>query len=149
MLNRGIAMEQWCESTGKRVFRMAGPRFAALATWPAQWSNQSNPTDEGRTMRNSLILLLTILGLARTHAQPINIVVPGTSDPWLAGMPDGTMASGSDVAPAQSPILVTGLSLMPGKAAFFPGYRRSSQRQRNRNSLPAGRRAHSKPRHWS
>jgi len=47
--------------------------------------------------------------------------VPGTSDPWLAGMPAGTTASfnpGSgepaDVAPAQSPVLVTSISITPG-----------------------------------
>ncbi|MGD1277195.1 MAG: PEP-CTERM sorting domain-containing protein [Tepidisphaeraceae bacterium] len=34
------------------------------------------------------------------------IVVPGTSDPYLAGMPDGSTASYDDVAPAQSPVLV-------------------------------------------
>ena len=49
------------------------------------------------------------------------ITVPGTSDPWLAGMPDGSSASfnpGSgepaDFAPAQSPVLVTGIGIVPG-----------------------------------
>jgi len=37
------------------------------------------------------------------------IDVPGTSNPWLAGMPDGTTAHRDDIAPDQSPVLVTGL----------------------------------------
>jgi hypothetical protein len=36
-----------------------------------------------------------------------DFLVPGTSNPWLAGMPDGTTAYGDDVAPAQSPVLVS------------------------------------------
>jgi hypothetical protein len=54
-------------------------------------------------------------------AQGITVNVPGTSDPWLAGMPNGSTASynpGSgepgDVAPAQSPVLVNGISIVPG-----------------------------------
>jgi hypothetical protein len=45
------------------------------------------------------------------QSKSINIDVPGTSNPWLAGMPNGTTAFTyegieADVAPAQSPILV-------------------------------------------
>jgi hypothetical protein len=45
--------------------------------------------------------------------------VPGTADPWLAGMPDGATASYGDVAPAQSPVLVSGLTLTPGETLTF------------------------------
>ncbi len=42
-----------------------------------------------------------------TSASAQRIVVPGTSNPWLAGMPDGSVAGGGyDTAPAQSPVLV-------------------------------------------
>jgi hypothetical protein len=34
--------------------------------------------------------------------------VPGSSNPWLAGMPPGSTANGGDTAPAQSPVLVDG-----------------------------------------
>ena len=34
------------------------------------------------------------------------MVVPGTSDPWLAGLSKGATASGGDVAPLESPVLV-------------------------------------------
>jgi hypothetical protein len=47
------------------------------------------------------------------------ITIPGTSDPWLAGMPNGSSASfnpgggePADFAPAQSPVLVSGI--VPG-----------------------------------
>jgi hypothetical protein len=32
------------------------------------------------------------------------VVVPGTSDPWLAGWPNGTTASSGDIAPDESPV---------------------------------------------
>ena len=44
--------------------------------------------------------------------------VPGTTDPWLAGMPDGTTdyasTSATTIAPDQSPIEFVGLPLVPG-----------------------------------
>lgn len=48
-------------------------------------------------------------------------VVPGTSNPKLAGMPDGTEASVGDTAPAQSPVLFTGFSIAPGSWLQFTG----------------------------
>lgn len=47
------------------------------------------------------------------------IDVPGTSNPKLAGMPDGTPASDGDKAPLQSPVLVTGLALQSGQWLNF------------------------------
>ena len=44
--------------------------------------------------------------LKGTPETNVSATVPGTSDPWLAGMPDGSTASVSDVAPDQSPIQV-------------------------------------------
>jgi hypothetical protein len=46
--------------------------------------------------------------------QATTITVPGTSDLWLAGMPDGTNASTNDYAPGQSPVLVTGMTITSG-----------------------------------
>jgi hypothetical protein len=54
-----------------------------------------------------------------TPALPTTLKVPGSANPWLAGMPDGTTADGVDVAPAQSPVLVPALSLAPGSALTF------------------------------
>jgi PEP-CTERM motif len=47
------------------------------------------------------------------------LLVPGTSDPWLAGMPDGSSASLGDTAPAQSPVLLPGLNLGLGGFLTF------------------------------
>jgi len=44
-------------------------------------------------------------------ATTVNVIIPGTSDPWLAGMPDGSTASAGDIAPNQSPVQVSGLQL--------------------------------------
>ena len=50
-----------------------------------------------------------------------SISVAGTSDLWLAGMPNGTSGggNGSDVAPYESPVLVSGLSLIQGNLIKF------------------------------
>ena len=45
-------------------------------------------------------------------------IVPGTSDPWLAGMPNGSTASLQDVAPGQSPVQVL-LFFVPGDVLTF------------------------------
>jgi uncharacterized repeat protein (TIGR02543 family) len=63
--------------------------------------------------------------LSTVSAQAVSVTVPGTADPWLAGMPDGSTASNyvtpvhPDVAPYHSPVLVTGLVLVPGDCLMF------------------------------
>ncbi len=63
--------------------------------------------------------------LSTVSAQTSWVYVPGTADPWLAGMPNGSTASDNttptnpDVAPAQSPVLVTDLTLVPGDSLYF------------------------------
>jgi hypothetical protein len=47
------------------------------------------------------------------------VSVGGTSDPWLAGMPNGTLASFVDLAPAQSPVQVASLSFRAGDVLRF------------------------------
>ena len=61
--------------------------------------------------------LLATLG--DTSAASLAVIVPGTSDPWLAGMPNGSTASANDRAPAQSPVLVSGLWFTAGVALVF------------------------------
>lgn len=58
-----------------------------------------------------LIIVVAIAFSSANQLQASTIVVPGTSDIWLAGMPDGSSASGEDTAPQQSPILVTGFNV--------------------------------------
>jgi len=47
------------------------------------------------------------------------VKVPGTSDPWLAGMPDGSTASMGDVAPNESPVTISGLPLLAPSILTF------------------------------
>ena len=47
----------------------------------------------------------------------VDVVVPGNTDPYLAGMPDGATASAGDTAPDESPILVEGLRLKPATSS--------------------------------
>jgi hypothetical protein len=47
-----------------------------------------------------------------------SITVPGTANPWLAGMPNGTTI-GPDSAPTESPVLVTTISIIPGTQLVF------------------------------
>ena len=61
----------------------------------------------GRT----LAVLAVAVGIAGS-AQATTITVPGTSNPWLAGAPNGTPARYGDVAPDQSPVEV---AVTPGQ----------------------------------
>ncbi len=56
-----------------------------------------------------LLSSIPTLMLAAT-ASNAGIIVPGTSNPWLAGQPDGTTAQANDSAPGQSPVLVSGIA---------------------------------------
>src|SRR5438876_94162 len=64
--------------------------------------------------------LVGILGLSIvTGAALGNSIVPGSGDPYLAGMPSGTLCCSGDSAPAESPVQVLGLTLIPGTALTF------------------------------
>jgi hypothetical protein len=47
------------------------------------------------------------------------VSVPGTSNPYLSGMPNGSTCCSGDSAPAQSPVQVTGVTLVPGTLITF------------------------------
>jgi hypothetical protein len=59
--------------------------------------------------RYSLLLTVALLGIVLSllpaEAQ-VSVTIPGSANPWLAGMPDGTIADAGDRAPDQSPVLV-------------------------------------------
>jgi len=59
------------------------------------------------------LMFLFICGLSKS-ARSVEIYVPGTSNPWLSGMPNGTTAFNGDIAPNQSPVLVQGIDLLIG-----------------------------------
>lgn len=86
-----------------------------------------------RTVRATALAasLLVLSGVS----QAITVVVPGTSNPWLAGMPDGTNAISNDSAPAHSPVLVAGLDLSLGSALTFTN---ASGGASHTGSCPAG-----------
>jgi len=52
------------------------------------------------------ILAAATLALGLTASASASTIVPGTADPWLAGMPAGSTASFEDSAPGQSPVQV-------------------------------------------
>jgi hypothetical protein len=49
----------------------------------------------------------------------VNVAVPGTANPYFAGMPDGTFDTFGDKAPEQSPSIVNGLPLSLGGFLSF------------------------------
>jgi len=66
------------------------------------------------------LIIATGLGiLVLPPSANAGVVVPGTSNPFLAGMPNGSTCCMGDSAPAESPVLVTGISLIPGTAITF------------------------------
>lgn len=52
-------------------------------------------------------MLTAVLAVA---SRADDVIVPGTANPWLAGATNGTIASGGDVAPDESPVLFTGFT---------------------------------------
>ena len=66
-------------------------------------------------VRTVVAAVLALACAARANASTI-VVVPGTSNPWLAGMPNGTTALIGDVAPDQSPAEV---AVTPGDVLWF------------------------------
>jgi hypothetical protein len=63
-------------------------------------------------------ILAASLG-APVFAQVVVSSVPGTANPYLSGMPNGSTCCGGDSAPAQSPVQVTGLTFVPGSTLTF------------------------------
>lgn len=62
---------------------------------------------------NKKKLSTAIFALFCFEASAADVAVPGRSNPWLAGMPDGTR-DGSDQAPYQSPVFVADVTLLAG-----------------------------------
>ena len=60
----------------------------------------------------AILSLFAATGLAQ-------VTVPGSSNPYLAGMPNGSTCCSGDSAPAQSPVLVSGLTLVAGTSLTF------------------------------
>ncbi|MFV0387091.1 hypothetical protein [Paracoccus sp. (in: a-proteobacteria)] len=74
-------------------------------------------------MRNNIMALACAV-MAGALALPaaastVSVVVPGSANPYLAGLPDGTTALTGDSAPGQSPVLVSGLGIMGGVTLTF------------------------------
>ena len=65
------------------------------------------------------ILVLSFWAFPLSGATNAVTIVPGNSDPYLAGMPNGTLCCTGDSAPAQSPVQVTGLTLASGTVLTF------------------------------
>jgi hypothetical protein len=65
-----------------------------------------------------IIMTVCVILIFALSAQAVQVWVPGTSDPWLAGMPNGSGASYFDYAPGQSPALV-GITITPGTSYIF------------------------------
>jgi hypothetical protein len=73
-------------------------------------------------MNSTCKFLVTVawLSIAATAlAQTTTVTVPGTSDPWLAGFPNGTPDNCCDSAPGQSPVQVTGIPVSAGTLLRF------------------------------
>lgn len=74
-------------------------------------------------MRLKITAALICLALAGpAYASSFSLVVQGTSDPWLAGMSAGAVASSVDSAPSESPALVVGLNLEGGELLRFAAW---------------------------
>jgi len=69
------------------------------------------------SVRNLMVITL-LVGCLPGFAQAVSVSVPGTANPYLAGMPDGSTAP-PDQAPNQSPVEVRGLDVASGGIVKF------------------------------
>ena len=60
-----------------------------------------------------------VLALAFMTGGVLAQTVPGTSNPYLAGMPNGSTCCSGDSAPAQSPVQVGSITVTPGATVTF------------------------------
>jgi hypothetical protein len=60
-----------------------------------------------------------VLALACMNGGAIAQTVPGTSNPYLAGMPNASTCCSGDSAPAQSPVQVGSITVTPGATVTF------------------------------
>ena len=67
----------------------------------------------------SRLCLILVLFPCPSLSQTNIVRVSGMSNPYLAGMPDGSTASGGDTAPAQSPAQVLGFPVTPRSVVRF------------------------------
>src|SRR5450631_3842158 len=75
----------------------------------------------GRLKKAVSILTTSLLCLSAGSALaiPVPATVPGTANPYLAGMPAGSTCCSGDLAPAQSPTQVLGLGIAAGAHLSF------------------------------
>jgi hypothetical protein len=67
-----------------------------------------------------LLSVIVALGLFTFIAHGAGVFnVPGTSSPWLAGMPNGSAGGCSDTAPAESPVEAAGIQVGSGAVLTF------------------------------
>lgn len=66
-----------------------------------------------------IAIVLAAAAGGTVFAQSVNVSVPGTSNPYLSGMPNGSTCCIGDSAPAQSPVQVVGLPITPGTTLNF------------------------------
>jgi hypothetical protein len=64
------------------------------------------------------VIAVVAASLSALAVAQVNVTVPGTSNPYLAGMPNGSTCCSGDTAPAQSPVQV-GITLTPGSTLTF------------------------------
>ncbi len=96
-------------ATGQGTLLVGLPVTAGLSTTPT-----TLPAGNG-TVTNTL----EIDASGASGETTAKVTVPGTSDPYLAGMPPGSTAAGGDTAPAESPAQVVGIPIVAGSQLTF------------------------------
>jgi hypothetical protein len=119
---RAAATDSFVMARGWRAFlaeicARAARTIGARRRYPNCSTAKRPPRRLAMFVRMIVAVMVTLACAARAGAGPI-VSVPGTSNPWLAGMPDGTTADVGDVAPAQSPVLVP-IVVTPGDLLSF------------------------------
>jgi hypothetical protein len=112
----------WYNSSTRSFFPGSGTPLAVQVTMSRtrQTGNAvplTFPVFNGTTaLRTTCDVWATAVAVLSTNTS-VNATISGQSDPWLAGMPNGTQASDLDTAPAQSPPLI--MNVTPGTVLTF------------------------------
>lgn len=106
----GLIVPTCVQGSNYRI-SVTSPQPGFYASPPNSNLNRQVIVPPGRTFVN--------FGFTRRCPSSTDIDVPGSSDPWLAGMPDGATASLSDTAPGQSPALSGSLVQAGSKLTFI------------------------------
>ena len=95
------------------------PNAVRVTAHRAESRGTAIPTMFARLFGRQSVDLQAVSIALFTAGTTTELTAPSSGNPWLAGMPDGTLANGYDSAPANSPAQVSSIQIVPGAQLNF------------------------------